>query len=201
MVEKETRVTWNVNHPVEESETRRAKFQDLLKELQFKSIRHKIAFQDRKFNVNTLDKDLFRVYGRLEKDFGEEYALTVVFMFRTAEALHKAWHMTLLTSQLLNKLKAKFDVRMTWNLGVFLLRFRFEDGMFELNRKVPYDYDSEFQDSYMKIALALCDGHLNIHQALMYQDDLVDGNNSAKSGLFLRSFPGRLVLYPFQACE
>jgi hypothetical protein len=37
---------------------------------------------------------------------------------------------------------------MTWNLGVVKLKFRIDDGGFELHRKVPYDYDSEFQDMH-----------------------------------------------------
>ena len=86
-----------------------------------------------------------RVYKRLAKQFGEEYALLVMFTMRTGIELHRAWHMTLLTSKILQQLKDRFRLRMTWNLGVFLLRFRVQDGGNELYRKVPYDYDSEYQ--------------------------------------------------------
>lgn len=164
-----------------------------------KSYRQEITFLDRRFDPKTLPVDLHRVYKHLEQDFGEDYALTVVFMFRTGVELHRAWHMTLLTSKILQQLKDQFNVRMTWDLGVIKLRFRFEDGTYQLNRKVPYDYDSEFQDLYMKIAVALMDGNITIHQALLYQDDTKAGKNSAKSGLFLRDFPGRLILYPLEA--
>lgn len=88
---------------------------------------------------------------------------------------------------------------MTWTLGVFRLSFRIEDGGNELYRKVPYDYDSEFQDIYMRIAIALMDGHINVHEALMYQSETKLGKHTARSGIFLRDFPGRLVLYPFVA--
>ena len=37
-----------------------------------------------------------------------------------------------------------------------------EDGDFELQRKVPYDYDSEFQDMFMRIASALYNGHMTL---------------------------------------
>ena len=107
--------------------------------------------------------------------------------------------MTLLTSKILQQLKDKFDIRMTWELGVIKLKFRIEDGSYELHRKVPYDYDSEFQDLYTKIAVALVDGHVNVHQALIFQTETKLGMNTAKSGLFLRDFPGRLVLYPLEA--
>jgi len=107
--------------------------------------------------------------------------------------------MTLLTSKILQQLKDKFGIRMTWELGVIKLKFRIEDGAYELHRKVPYDYDSEFQDLYTKIAVALVDGHVNVDQALIYQMDTKHGLNTAKSGLFLRDFPGRLVLYPLEA--
>eukprot|EP00553_Chaetoceros_curvisetus_P014127 CAMPEP_0204642036 /NCGR_PEP_ID=MMETSP0717-20131115/51467_1 /ASSEMBLY_ACC=CAM_ASM_000666 /TAXON_ID=230516 /ORGANISM="Chaetoceros curvisetus" /LENGTH=700 /DNA_ID=CAMNT_0051662775 /DNA_START=70 /DNA_END=2172 /DNA_ORIENTATION=+ len=163
------------------------------------SFRQEITFSDRRFNVKTLPADLHRVYKKLERDFGEDYALTFVFIFRTGMELHRAWHMTLLTSKLMHQLKDHFGIRMSWELGVIKLRFRVEDGGYQLNRKVPYDYDSEFQDIYMKIAVALMDGNINIHQALLYQDDTKAGKNSARSGLFLRDFPGRLVLYPLQA--
>ena len=72
-------------------------------------------------------------------------ALLWVFTLRTATELHRAWHMTLLTSALLLQIKKKFGLRMTWNLGVFRCIFRVEDGDYELHRKVPYDYDSEYQ--------------------------------------------------------
>ena len=40
-----------------------------------------------------------------------------------------------------------------------------QDGDFELQRKVPYDYDSEFQDMFMRIAAALYNGHMTVHEA------------------------------------
>ena len=49
--------------------------------------------------------------------------------------------MTLLTSTLLQQIKDEFGLRTTWNLGVVRLKFRVEDGGYELHRKVPYDYD------------------------------------------------------------
>jgi hypothetical protein len=164
-----------------------------------KSIRQQITFSGRRFDVKTLPADLHRVYKKLKADFGEDYALTFVFIFRTGMELHRAWHMTLLTSKILQQLKDKFDMRMTWELGVIKLKFRVEDGGYELHRKVPYDYDSEFQDLYMKIAVAYLDGHITVHQALLFQSETKHGKHTAKSGLFLRDFPGRLVLYPLEA--
>lgn len=79
--------------------------------------------------------------------------------------------MTLLTSNILQKVKDEFGLRTTWDLGVVRIKFRgtsfisifsqdisplfceivadylfpVEDGGYELHRKVPYDYDSEYQ--------------------------------------------------------
>lgn len=114
-----------------------------------KSIRQQITFIDHKFDINTLPVDLRRVVGHLTRDFGEEYALTFAFMVRTGSELHRAWHMTLLTSKILQQIKDKFKIRTTWELGVTKLKFRVEDGGYELHRKVPYDYDSEFQGRSM----------------------------------------------------
>ncbi|KAL3942748.1 MAG: hypothetical protein SGBAC_003123 [Bacillariaceae sp.] len=166
---------------------------------QRKSIRQKITFNDQKFDVSTLPIDMQRVVEQLTKDFGEEYALTFAFMVRTASELHRAWHMTLLTSKIMQQIKSKFKIRTTWELGVIKLKFRVEDGRFELHRKVPYDYDSEFQDLYAKIAVALVDGNIDIHQALIFQSNAKRGKHTAASGLFLRDYPGRLVLYPLEA--
>lgn len=160
------------------------------------SIRHVVAMSDRKFDVSTLPADMLRVYHALEEKFTEEYALLFVFNMRTAIELHRGWHMTLLTSKILQTVKDKFNLRMTWNLGVIRLKFRVEDGGFELHRKVPYDYDSEFQDLYMRIASALVDGHITVHEALLFQSETKAGLHTARSGLFLRDFPGRLILYP-----
>ena len=99
----------------------------------------------------------------------------------------------------LQQIKDKFNLRMTWNLGVLRLIFRVEDGGYELHRKVPYDYDSEFQDIYHRIAMALIDGQINVHEALIYQREAKQGMHTARSGLFIRNFPGRLLLYPGQA--
>ena len=163
------------------------------------SIRHNVTFSERRFDVKTLPADLQRVYGHLAEKFGEDYGLVFCFTVRTAVELHRAWHMTLLTSKILQQIKDKFGMRMTWNLGVIRLKFRVEDGGFELHRKVPYDYDSEFQDLYMKIAVALVEGHINIHEALIFQSETRLGHHTAKSGLFLRENPGRLILYPLEA--
>jgi len=166
---------------------------------QRKSIRQQITFSDQKFDVKSLPIDMQRVVSHLTKDFGEEYALTFAFMVRTASELHRAWHMTLLTSKILQQVKDRFKIRTTWELGVIKLKFRVEDGRYELHRKVPYDYDSEFQDIYAKIAVALVDGNINIHQALIFQSNTKKGKHTAASGLFLRDYPGRLVLYPLEA--
>jgi len=101
-----------------------------------------------------------------------------------------------LTSKILQRIKDTYGLRMTWNLGVIRLIFRVDDGGFELHRKVPYDYDSEFQDLHMKIASALCDGHITIHEALNFQTEVKDHVHTARCGVFLRDFPGRLIVYP-----
>ena len=162
-------------------------------------IKRIVELSQRKFDTKTLPDDMERVYDHLAKEFGEDYGLLFVFNMRTAVELHRAWHMTLLTSNILQQVKDKFKLRMTWNLGVLRLKFRVEDGGYELHRKVPYDYDSEFQDIYYRIAVALIEGHINIHEALLYQDEARQGLHTAKSGKFLRNAPGRLLLYPMQA--
>jgi len=149
--------------------------------------------------VRTLPPDLQRVYHQLARKHGEDYALVFVFTVRTGVELHRAWHMTMLTSRILQQIKDKFNMHMTWDLGVIKLKFRVSDGGYELHRKVPYDYDSEFQDLYMKIAVALTEDRINIHQALIFQSETKNGLHTAKSGNFLRNLPGRLVLYPIEA--
>ncbi|KAL7530415.1 hypothetical protein ACHAWF_003367 [Thalassiosira exigua] len=157
------------------------------------------SISPRRFDVRTLPPDMKRVYDKLERESGEEYALLFVFQMRTAVELHRAWHMTLLTVNILQKVKDAFGLRMSWNLGVVKLIFRVEDGGYELHRKVPYDYDSEYQDLYYRIALALVEGHISVHEALVYQTEAKRGMHTATSGKFLRSPPGRLILYPAQA--
>eukprot|EP00565_Helicotheca_tamesis_P003787 CAMPEP_0185725478 /NCGR_PEP_ID=MMETSP1171-20130828/1730_1 /TAXON_ID=374046 /ORGANISM="Helicotheca tamensis, Strain CCMP826" /LENGTH=689 /DNA_ID=CAMNT_0028393621 /DNA_START=70 /DNA_END=2139 /DNA_ORIENTATION=+ len=163
------------------------------------SIRQKVTFQGRKFDVGTLPACQYRVYKKLEIAHGETYALTTVFMIRTGIELHRAWHNTLLTAKILQQIKDQFKIRMTWEFGVIKLKFHVEDGLYELQYKVPYDYDSEFQDLYMKIAVSYLDGRMTIHQALLYQSETKAGEHTAKSGLFIRDFPGRLVVYPLLA--
>lgn len=161
------------------------------------NIRELVSFSgDRKFDTRTLPADMQRIYKGLAKAHGEEYALHVIFTIRTAVELHRAWHMTLLTNKILQQLKRRFRLRMTWSLGVFRLQFRMSDGEADLYRRVPYDYDSEYQDIFMRVAIALMDDEIDIHEALIYQAETVKGVHTAKSGLFLRDFPGRLLLYP-----
>ena len=113
------------------------------------SIRDVIKITDKRFDVGTIPMDMQRVFYHLKEKYGEEYGLTFVFTMRTAIELHRAWHMTLLTSKILQQIKDKFGVTMTWELGVFKIKFRVEDGGYELHRKVPYDYDSEYQGKYL----------------------------------------------------
>ncbi len=154
---------------------------------------------DRRFDIKTMPADMQRVYKSLASEFGEEYGLLVMFTIRTAVELHRAWHMTLLTSKILQQLKEHFRLRLTWDLSVFKMQFRLQDGGHELYRKVPYDYDSEYQDIYYRIAVALMDGDINVHEALIYQSETKMGQHTAASGRFLRDFPGRLILYPLVA--
>jgi len=156
----------------------------------YKTIRHVVSLSDRRFDIRTLPADMQRVYKFLRKQQGEEYALATIFTIRTAVELHRAWHMTLLTNKILTQLKETFRLRLTWNLSVFQLHFRMADGDAEVYRKVPYDYDSEYQDIYMRIAVALMDGDISVHEALIYQSETLLGVHTAQSGLFLRSFPG-----------
>ena len=51
----------------------------------------------------------------------------------------------------------------------------------------------------MRIAVALIEGQIDIHEALIYQKETTEGKHTAQSGIFLRDFPGRLLLYPLQA--
>jgi len=60
------------------------------------------------FNIKSLPADLQRVYKSLRKEYGDEYALTMIFSIRTAVELHRAWHMSLLTSKILQQLKDRF---------------------------------------------------------------------------------------------
>ena len=50
---------------------------------------------------------------------------------------------------------------------------------------------------YYKIAMALIKGQLTINEALTFQTETKKGLHTAPSGNFLRSFPGRLVLYVY----
>ena len=130
----------------------------LLKRQRFRinSLRSKLQFPKRSFQVSRLPKDLKRVYGHLEQRHGEEYALRVVFTIRTAVELHRAWHLSLLTAHVLDQLKETFGLRMTWNLGVLRLVFRVEDGDYELQRRVPYDYDSEYATTALALECRRC---------------------------------------------
>ena len=166
-----------------------------------------------KFDMEQLPEQMRKSYGRvkdqLERECGEEYALQIIFAMLTAEHLHRAWNMTPLTANVMKQLKKKFDLQLTWELGVLRLKFRIQDGAFELHRKVPYDYDSEFQDKFMRIANALINDRIDVSRALQYQVDVVNGAHTASSGLFLRENPawpggrwnrgGRLILYPLVA--
>lgn len=166
---------------------------------QSSSLRDRVPRNRVKFDTTTLPADMQRVYKSLKKLRGEEYALVFVFIMRTGMELHRAWHMTLLTSKILQQIKEAFDIRMTWDIGVFKLKFRIEEGLHEIHRKCPYDYDSEYQDMYMRIAMALCQHQITVQEALVYQTEAKAGKHTAKSGLFLRDFPGRLLLYPLLA--
>jgi len=122
------------------------------------SIRTVAQFRERQFDIKTLPNDMQRVYKALAGKYGEEYALVVIFTMRTAIELHRAWHMTLLTNKILQQLKDRFRLRMTWDLGVFRLNFRLEDGGKELHRYVGSMSNAEVV--YHKATYALFLTHL-----------------------------------------
>jgi len=163
---------------------------------QNEKLRKTVSFQQRRFDPSNLPADMLRVYTSLKERFDEEYALLFVFNMQTAMEMHRAWNMTLLTSRTLKKCSEMVGLTMTWELGVIKLKFFMEDGDFELQRKVPYDYDSEFQDMFMRIASALYNGHLTVHEALLFQEEAKQGKHTARSGLFIRDYPGRLIVLP-----
>jgi hypothetical protein len=53
----------------------------------------------------------------------------------------------------------------------------------------------------MKIAEALIDGDIDVHEALIFLAETKEGQHTARSGIFLRNFPGRLILYPLEAAS
>jgi len=159
-------------------------------------LRKTVSFATRRFDPSGLPADMLRVYTSLKERFDEEYALLFVFNMQTAMEMHRAWNMTLLTSKTLKKCSEMVGLTMTWELGVIKLKFFMEDGDFELQRKVPYDYDSEFQDMFMRIASALYNGHMTVHEALLFQQEAKEGKHTARTGLFIRGYPGRLIVLP-----
>ena len=102
----------------------------------------------------------------------------------------------------MQQLKDRFDLRLTWKLGVLAIGVSaLDEGNHDTStsRKVPYDYDSEFQDKYTRIAEALMAGHIDVERALQYQVEVKRGDHTACSGRFFRAPPGRLVIYPLLA--
>ena len=158
-----------------------------------------MTFVDKCFDLKTLPTDMQRAYSHLHANIGEDYALTVVFLMRTAIELHRSGHMTLLTNRVLRQIKDHYMIRMAWELSVFKIKFYIEDGSFVLIHKVPTTTDSETQDLLTKVATAFTERRINIHQALLFQTEIKQGVHTAKSGLLLRQFPARLLFYPFQA--
>ena len=84
-------------------------------------IKRHVELSERKFDVNTLPPDMLRVYKHLERQFGEEYALLVMFTMRTAIEMHRAWNMTLLSSNTLQRIKDEFGLRMTWGKLILMM--------------------------------------------------------------------------------
>ena len=72
------------------------------------SIRHIVKWRSKDaFDVQQLPSDMYLLFGKLKERFGGTYALHIMFTMRTAIELHRAWHMTLLTSKVLQQLKDK----------------------------------------------------------------------------------------------
>ena len=71
----------------------------------FPSLRTAVARSHRTFDVNHLPLDLQRVVVDLTEKYDRAYALRVAFTIRTAVELHRGWHMTLLTSKIMQQLK------------------------------------------------------------------------------------------------
>ena len=88
------------------------------------SLRTAVARSHRTFDVNHLPLDLQRVVADLTEKYDRKYALCVAFTIRTAVELHRGWHMTLLTSKIMQQLKDRFDLSLTWKLGVLRLECR-----------------------------------------------------------------------------
>ena len=101
--------------------------------------------------------------------------------------------------KIMQQLKDRLDLRLTWKLGVLRLECRLDEGNYEsheVHRKVPGDYDSEFQDKYTRIAEALMAGHIDVERALQYQVEVKRGDHTACSGRF---FPAPPAPYPLLA--
>eukprot|EP00931_Biecheleriopsis_adriatica_P070430 TRINITY_DN4419_c0_g1_i2.p1 TRINITY_DN4419_c0_g1~~TRINITY_DN4419_c0_g1_i2.p1 ORF type:complete len:615 (+),score=106.70 TRINITY_DN4419_c0_g1_i2:76-1920(+) len=159
-------------------------------------LRRNVKFSERRFDVETLPADIQRVYRSIKARYDEEYALLFVFNMQTAMEMHRAWNLTLSTSHTLQKCADTLGLRMYWDLGVIRLKFFMEDGNFELQRKCPYDYDSEFQDLFMKMASAVYHGHLTVNEALIWQDEAKKGKHTSRAGWVFRYWPGRIPLVP-----
>ncbi len=126
------------------------------------SLQRKVIFKPKKLpaDVHRVFEDLREKHKKefeLEHDNNQDYdeltpeekavetALQSVFIMRTAIELHRSWHMTLPTMSILQQIKDKFELKMTWEIGAEQLKFCFDDGEHDLIRNVKNDYDSEYQ--------------------------------------------------------
>jgi hypothetical protein len=141
--------------------------------------------------------------GKLESEvelISDDHILSVMFIVRIADAMHRVAYATFLTKSFVDELKQKLTVPyLDLEVEVSATRWSYLQGTIMTYHRISWDFDGYAMQALSKIALGVLQDNLTVEEAFQLINDTE--NESQFHGLekAYRNFPGRIWLIPLLA--
>lgn len=140
---------------------------------------------------------------RASNEVSDEEMVSILFIVRLVDALHRVAYATFLTQSFMDELRKKLRVPdLDMEIEVNAIRWSYNQGAIMTYHRIAWDYDGDAMQVLSRIALGVMENVITPLEGLTLIEDCED--ESVGFGLweqFYRTFPGRAFVVPIlSAC-
>mmetsp|Transcript_37687 Transcript_37687/g.82574 ORF Transcript_37687/g.82574 Transcript_37687/m.82574 type:complete len:532 (+) Transcript_37687:96-1691(+) len=134
-------------------------------------------------------------------DVSREQLISIVFVVRLGDELHRAFYGTFLTQSLVRQLTDALDITdLKLEVDVFACRWDYGSGTISTTHTIAFDYDMADVYELTRIGWAVLDQTLTAQDGLRAIRDKVGGTPGNRLESCYRDYPGRALVIPLMAC-
>lgn len=142
---------------------------------------------------------------RLESEgLSQQDLVSVIFVVRLGDTLHKSFYGTFLTISLVDQLCEKLGIQdLTLDIEVFATRWNFRQGLVSVSHPIAFDYDMESVDVLSKIGRSVLNGPMTPMDGLrlIRDHEVLISKKCSRIESYYRDFPGRGLVIPLMAAS